>query len=131
MSFIGNGADFQKNSRPAEVGQRHDIVLNIVVKEEDALWCAAADRLAAYGLEPENIEACIGPRADISVIDCLRTLLVPFDLAGCAVQDVLVAAGSDKLETFGGGDIKSLIAELSQSVDASAKHLLLTSDRDR
>lgn len=123
MSFIGQSGGFQKTTMSAEIGQRHEIFFNIAVRDGDVLWCAAAQQLAGFGLAQDEIEACIGPRADAAVEDCLRTLLAPFELAGCAVQDVAVAAKPDLLGALVSRDIKTLMAELVESAEASVMHL--------
>mgnify|MGYP001055038975 CR=1 FL=1 len=123
MSFIGQSGEFETISVPAETGQRHEIVFNIAVRESDVLWCAAAQQLAGYGLEQDEIEACIGPRADVSLGDCLRTLLAPFELAGCAVQDLVVTARPDLTEALASRGLKVLMAELVQSTEASLRHM--------
>jgi hypothetical protein len=123
MSFIGQSGGFQKTNMPVEIGQRHEIFFNIAVRDGDALWCAAAQQLAGFGLAQDEIEACIGPRADASLEDCLRTLLAPFELAGCAVQDVAVAAKPDLLGAFVARDLKVLMTQLVESAQASVMHL--------
>jgi hypothetical protein len=123
MSFIGQSGEFHKTTMSAEIGQRHEIFFNIAVRDGDVLWCAAAQQLAGFGLGQDEIEACIGPRADACVEDCLRTLLAPFELAGCAVQDVAVAAKPDLLGGFWGKELKALVAELVESAEASALNL--------
>lgn len=129
MSFVGKVGRSYTPNEPVDVGSKHDILISVAVQEADTLWCAAAQRLEAYGLDQEDIEACIGPRVDVSIADCLRTLLVPFDLAGCAVQDIAVTARPDLFDAPGVLGLRSLITELSQSVDASAKRLLWASER--
>jgi hypothetical protein len=68
----------------------YDIQLSLSVRDQGALWRAAALRLQAAGLDEEEIVDCIGPRDDVAVEDCLATLILPLTLAGCALTGLAV-----------------------------------------
>ncbi|QJU57431.1 hypothetical protein HL653_06155 [Sphingomonas sp. AP4-R1] len=75
-----------------DIAGLHDIRITLTVQNHEALWDAASAKLNSVGLTDEDIADCIGTRADISLGDCLTTLVMPLALPGCALTDVSVRA---------------------------------------
>lgn len=75
-----------------DIAGLHDIRITLTVQNHEALWDAAAAKLNSVGLDEDDIADCIGTRSDISLGDCLTTLVMPLNLPGCALTDVTVRA---------------------------------------
>jgi hypothetical protein len=75
-----------------DIAGLHDIRITLTVQNHEALWDAAAAKLDEVGLTDDDIVDCIGTRSDISLGDCLTTLVTPLTLPGCALTDVTVRA---------------------------------------
>lgn len=67
---------------------QYQLTLMLTVTSATVLWEAAARRCTAIpGLSPDDIEEMIGPRCDPSIEDCLLTLALPANIAGCDLDD--------------------------------------------
>jgi len=130
MRFAGKFDGAENRLEPVTIGDAHEIRLNVHVNEPDALWLAAAQQLALYGMSQDEIESCIGPRLDMSIADCLKTLVSSLEIAGCENEDIAVIAKGEALATLGEVGLRTLMAELSRANRASGGHLLWPSEDD-
>jgi hypothetical protein len=69
-------------------------VLKVAVSDPAMLWHGAAARLAAIGLDAEEIDDTIGPVEDPQLRDCLATLAIPQQLAGCTLSEAEIFIGT-------------------------------------
>lgn len=90
MSFMTGPLDRKMATEIGDNAAEHDVRLTLSIYDQDALWDAAATRLRSAGLADEEIADCIGSPADISLKDCLTTLILPLTLAGCKLSDIVV-----------------------------------------
>jgi hypothetical protein len=99
MNFT-NAQDKNTGIGIGDIAGLHDIHITLTVQNHEALWDAAAAKLSAVGLAEDEIADCIGDRADISLNECLTTLIMPLALPGCTLTDVAVRGLIPNLDRF-------------------------------